>query len=51
MVKVIDVLDGEGFMPVAFQPVNRATDRLRVVEFDGLFMRPIRQTTGSECHP
>lgn len=41
MTKVIDWLQAEGFMPVAFQPISRAADRLRVIEFDGLFMRSI----------
>jgi FkbM family methyltransferase len=41
MSKTIDILSADGFMPVAFQPVNRASDRLRVIEFDGLFMRSI----------
>ena len=40
MTRVIDVLDEEGFTPVAFQPVSRSLDDLRVIEFDGLFMRP-----------
>jgi FkbM family methyltransferase len=40
MTRVIDVLAEEGFIPVAFQPVSRSLDDLRVVEFDGLFMRP-----------
>jgi FkbM family methyltransferase len=40
MARMIDVLQEEGFTPVAFQPVSRSLDNLRVVEFDGLFMRP-----------
>jgi FkbM family methyltransferase len=41
MTTIIERLQADGFMPVAFQPINRAADRLRVVEFDGLFMRPV----------
>jgi FkbM family methyltransferase len=40
MTQMIDVLQEDGFTPVAFQPVSRSFDNLRVVEFDGLFMRP-----------
>jgi len=40
MTRMIDVLQEEDFTPVAFQPVSRSFDDLRVVEFDGLFMRP-----------
>jgi FkbM family methyltransferase len=40
MTTMIDTLQEEGFTPVAFQPVSRSFDNLRVVEFDGLFMRP-----------
>jgi FkbM family methyltransferase len=39
MTRVIDVLAAEGFTAVAFQPVTRSADDLRVIEFDGLFMR------------
>ena len=41
MTRVMDVLFAEGFSPVAFQPVSRSPDKLRVIELDGLFMRPI----------
>ena len=40
MTKVIEVLQDEGFAAVSFQPVSRSADRLRAIEFDGLFMRP-----------
>jgi len=36
---IISTLQSEGFTPVAFEPVSKSPDRLRVVEFDGLFMR------------
>ena len=39
MTRVIDHLRGEGFLPVTFQPVTRASDRLTAIEFDGLFVR------------
>jgi FkbM family methyltransferase len=39
LTQVIDRLKGEEFIPIAFQPVTRSLDELRVVEFDGLFMR------------
>ena len=41
MTQLIDHLQTEGFAPVAFQPVSRSSDDLRVIEFDGLFMRAI----------
>lgn len=37
--RIIETLGREGFKAVAFEPVNRAADRLSVVEFDGLFLR------------
>ena len=40
MTTAIDALQAQGFSPVCFQPVSRAKDRLCVIEFDGLFMRP-----------
>ena len=40
LTRVVDRLVDEGFLPVAFQPVTRAADRLTVIEFDGLFVRP-----------
>lgn len=40
MTWVVDALFAEGFAPVAFQPVSRSADQLRMVELDGLFMRP-----------
>jgi FkbM family methyltransferase len=40
MTKVMDILLDDGFSPVAFQPLFRSSDGLRIVELDGLFMRP-----------
>jgi len=40
MTRVMDALQDEGFTPVAFQPISHASDNLRIIEFDGLFMRP-----------
>lgn len=40
MTRVIDILLDEGFTPVAFQPLFQSSDGLRIVELDGLFMRP-----------
>ena len=40
MTKVMDVLLDDGFTPVAFQPLFQSSDGLRIVELDGLFMRP-----------
>jgi hypothetical protein len=40
MTKVMDILLDEGFTPVAFQPLFQSSDGLRMVELDGLFMRP-----------
>lgn len=40
MTKVMDILLDDGFSPVAFQPLFQAADGLRIVEIDGLFMRP-----------
>jgi FkbM family methyltransferase len=40
MTKVMDILLDEGFAPVAFQPLFHSSDGLRIVELDGLFMRP-----------
>jgi hypothetical protein len=42
MTRLVDLLLDEGFVPVAFQPVNRSDDGLRMVEADGLFMRGTR---------
>jgi FkbM family methyltransferase len=39
MTHVMDRLKEEDFIPIAFQPVNYSLDKLRVVEFDGLFVR------------
>jgi FkbM family methyltransferase len=39
LTRVIDRLKEENFLPIAFQPVTYALDELRVVEFDGLFLR------------
>jgi len=39
MTKVMDILLDDGFVPVAFEPFFKSSDGLRVVEFDGLFMR------------
>lgn len=39
MTRVIDKLKDEEFIPVAFGPVTANFDRLRVVEFDGVFVR------------
>lgn len=39
MTRVIDALRAQGFLPVVFQPVTRAADRLTAIEFDGLFVR------------
>lgn len=40
MTTVMDLLMADGFTPVAFEPFFESSDGLRVVEFDGLFMRP-----------
>ena len=40
MTKVMDILLDDGFTPVAFQPLFQSSDGLRMVELDGLFMRP-----------
>src|SRR5215469_5412513 len=40
MTEVMDILLDDGFTPVAFQPLFVSPDGLRVVEFDGMFMRP-----------
>jgi len=40
MTKVMDILLDDGFTPVAFQPLFQSSDGLRIVELDGLFMRP-----------
>jgi FkbM family methyltransferase len=40
MTSIMDVLQDDGFTPVAFQPISRAADGLRMLELDGLFMRP-----------
>jgi len=43
MTRIIDALQDEGFAPVAFQPISREeADDLRMIELDGLFMRPVR---------
>lgn len=39
MTEVMDILLDDGFTPVAFQPLFLSPDGLRVVEFDGMFMR------------
>jgi hypothetical protein len=39
LTRVIDKLKDEDFIPVAFGPVTANFDRLRVVEFDGVFVR------------
>ena len=39
LTRVIDSLKGEGFIPIAFQPISISSDKLRVAEFDGLFVR------------
>lgn len=39
MTEVMDILLDDGFTPVAFQPLFVSPDGLRVVEFDGMFMR------------
>lgn len=39
MTQVMERLREEDFIPIAFQPVTRSLDELRVVEFDGLFAR------------
>lgn len=36
---VMDLLMTDGFTPVAFEPFFESSDGLRMVEFDGLFMR------------
>jgi FkbM family methyltransferase len=36
---VMDLLLTDGFTPVAFEPFFESSDGLRMVEFDGLFMR------------
>jgi FkbM family methyltransferase len=40
MTRVMDILLDDGFTPVAFQPLFQSSDGLRMVELDGLFMRP-----------
>jgi len=40
MTRVMDILLDDGFTPVAFQPLFQSSDGLRIVELDGLFMRP-----------
>jgi FkbM family methyltransferase len=40
MTTVMELLMTDGFTPVAFEPFFESSDGLRVVEFDGLFMRP-----------
>jgi FkbM family methyltransferase len=43
MTSIIDALQDEGFAPVAFQPISREeSDDLRMIELDGLFMRPMQ---------
>jgi FkbM family methyltransferase len=37
---VMDLLMSDGFTPVAFEPFFESSDGLRVVEFDGVFLRP-----------
>ena len=39
MTRVIDRLKEEGFIPIAFSPVTTSFDKLRVIEFDGVFVR------------
>jgi FkbM family methyltransferase len=40
MTTVMELLMADGFTPVAFEPFFESSDGLRVVEFDGVFMRP-----------
>lgn len=40
MINVMDLIMSDGFTPVAFEPFFESSDGLRMVEFDGLFMRP-----------
>lgn len=40
MTAIMDILLDDGFTPVAFQPLFQSSDGLRIVELDGLFMRP-----------
>jgi FkbM family methyltransferase len=40
MTTVMDIIIADGFTPVAFEPFFESSDGLRVVEFDGLFLRP-----------
>ena len=41
MTQLMNHLQTEGFTPVTFQPNSRSSDNLRVIEFDGLFLRAI----------
>jgi FkbM family methyltransferase len=41
LTRVMDFLMDDGFSPVAFQPISQSpADGLRIIELDGLFMRP-----------
>jgi len=40
MPAVMELLMSDGFTPVAFEPFFESSDGLRVVEFDGVFLRP-----------
>jgi FkbM family methyltransferase len=40
MTEVMDLIMSDGFTAVAFEPLFESSDGLRMVELDGLFMRP-----------
>jgi hypothetical protein len=40
MTEVMDLIMNDGFTAVAFEPLFESSDGLRMVELDGLFMRP-----------
>lgn len=41
MTAVMDLIMNDGFSAVAFEPLFESSDGLRMVELDGLFMRPV----------
>jgi len=41
MTTVMEVIANDGFTAVAFEPLFESSDGLRMVELDGLFMRPV----------
>jgi FkbM family methyltransferase len=42
LTRVIDRLKEEDFIPIAFCPVTTSFDKLRVIEFDGVFVRKLK---------